>query len=82
MGAYIVNKKINEHAIEVRGSSTIGIDVRWRPKFDDALGQVASVLRTEQALLGVTELLEYFQMKHPNVLIKDYDLHMWVPLLE
>jgi hypothetical protein len=28
MGAYIVNKKINEHAIEVRGSSTIGIDVR------------------------------------------------------
>ncbi len=35
---------------------------------------MASVIRTEQGLLGVTELLEYFQMKHPNVLIQDFDL--------
>jgi hypothetical protein len=29
-------------------------------KFDDELGKVASVIRTEQGLLGVTDLLEYF----------------------
>jgi hypothetical protein len=59
-----------------RVSNTIWIDVWLRHKFDEALGQVASVIRTEQGLLRVTELQEYFQKKHPDMLIKDFDLHI------
>ncbi len=47
-----------------------------RPKFDDASGKVKIIIRIEQGLLGATEVLEYFQNKHPNMLIKDIDLHI------
>jgi hypothetical protein len=69
--------KINEHVIEARGSQApLELMFSERPMFDDALGKVASVIRTEHGLLGVTELMEYFQTKHPDMLIKDFDLHI------
>jgi hypothetical protein len=47
-----------------------------RPKFDDALGKVAVIIRTEQGLIATTELLEYFWNKHPTMLIKEFDLYI------
>ncbi len=60
------------HRRSKRESSTIWVDV-W---FDDASGKVKIIIRIEQGLLEVTEVMEYFQNKHPNMLIKDIDLHI------
>jgi hypothetical protein len=40
-----------------------------KPKFDDALEKVSSLIRTEQGLLAVAELLEYFRSKDSRMLI-------------
>jgi hypothetical protein len=66
MVAYIFNSKINKQAIEARRNqapSEFMFDER--PKFDDALGKVASDIRTEQRLLAVAELLNNFRSNIP-----------------
>ncbi len=49
-----------------------------RPKVDDAFGNVSTYIETEQGLLGVTELLQYFRTKHPQVMLGDQWLHVLV----
>jgi hypothetical protein len=77
LGAYVVNSRINERAIESHGNQT-PCDLMYgeRPKIDDALGNVSSYIQTEQGLLGVTELLQYFCTKLPQFLVGDHDLHI------
>jgi hypothetical protein len=63
--------------VEVRGNQAPSeLMFGERPKFDDASGKVKIIIRIEQGLLEVTEVMEYFQNKHPNMLIKDIDLHI------
>jgi hypothetical protein len=51
----IVNSKMNERAIEARGNQApLELIFGEIPTFDDVLGKVASVIRTEQGLLEVT----------------------------
>jgi hypothetical protein len=77
LGAYVGNTRINERAIESHGNQT-PCDLMFgkRPKIDDALGNVSSYIQTEQGLLGVTELLQYFRTKLPQFLVGDHDLHI------
>jgi hypothetical protein len=65
MGAYIVSSRNNEHAIDTRGNqSPSELMFGERPICSDALEKVSSLIRTEQGLLAVIELLEYFRTKH------------------
>jgi len=79
LGAYIVNSRINQRVIESRGNqSPCDLMFGERPKVDDALGNVSTYIETEQGLLGVTELLQYFRTKHPQVMLGDQWLHVLV----
>jgi hypothetical protein len=79
LGAYIVNSRINQRVIESRGNqSPCDLMFGERPKVDDALGNVSTYIETEQGLQGVTELLQYFRTKHPQVMLGDQWLHVLV----
>jgi hypothetical protein len=77
LGAYIVNSRINQRAIESRANQT-PCDLMFGecPKLDDALGDISSYIQSEQGILGVTELLQHFRTKIPNKLLGDDVLHI------
>jgi len=77
LGAYIVNSRINQRAIESRANQT-PCDLMFgeRPKLVDSLGNISSYIQSEQGILGVTELLQHFRTLIPHKLVGDHDLHI------